>query len=199
MTLVTEAVAFAAKAHDGMVRKGTKIPYIVHPMEVAAIVSSITDDPEIIAAAILHDVIEDCGVTAEALAAQFGSRVAQLVLDESQPKDGDPHKTWNSRKHAAIEHLAIASHEAQLIALGDKLSNMRAICRDFEQYGDAMFSRFHQHDKGRHAWYYRSCARMLARTCAQTKAFAELEYLIERVFSAIEDIDVWTAEESPAV
>ena len=63
--LVADAVAFAAKAHRGQVRKGTSTPYIVHPMEAAAIVATITNDPAVIAAAVLHDVIEDTDYTAD--------------------------------------------------------------------------------------------------------------------------------------
>lgn len=62
MTLVTEAVIFAAQAHDGAARKGSVIPYIVHPMEVVAICATLTDDPQVLAAAALHDVMEDCGI-----------------------------------------------------------------------------------------------------------------------------------------
>lgn len=79
MTLVTQAVIFAAQAHDGAARKGSEIPYIVHPMEVVAIASTMTDDPQVLAAAALHDVMEDCGVTFDALSEQFGVRVAGLV------------------------------------------------------------------------------------------------------------------------
>ena len=84
--MIGEAAAFADKAHKGAFRKGTKIPYITHPMETAVIVSAFTDDEEIIAAALLHDVMEDAGVTREELEDTFGSRVADLVVDESEDK-----------------------------------------------------------------------------------------------------------------
>lgn len=84
--MIEEAASFAAKAHQGVFRKGTEIPYITHPMETAVIVSGFTDDPEMIAAALLHDVIEDAGVTKEELEARFGPRVAQLVANESEDK-----------------------------------------------------------------------------------------------------------------
>ena len=74
MTLVTQAVIFAAQAHDGAARKGSEIPYIVHPMEVVAIASTMTDDPQVLAAAALHDVMEDCGVTFSSRAWRFSSR-----------------------------------------------------------------------------------------------------------------------------
>ena len=80
MTLVSDAMIFAARAHDGMLRKGTNIPYIVHPAEVAAIAATMTEDENVLAAALLHDVMEDCGVTQAQLVQQFGERVAQLVI-----------------------------------------------------------------------------------------------------------------------
>ena len=105
MTLVTQAVIFAAQAHDGAARKGSEIPYIVHPMEVVAIASTMTDDPQVLAAAALHDVMEDCGVTFETLSERFGVRVARLVCEESQRVCGDPCLTWNARKLGAVKRI----------------------------------------------------------------------------------------------
>ena len=84
MTLVTQAVVFAAQAHDGALRKGSQIPYIVHPMEAVAIASTLTDDPHVLAAAALHDVMEDCAVDYDTLLARFGSRVADLATRASR-------------------------------------------------------------------------------------------------------------------
>ena len=81
--MIREAAEFAERAHEGVYRKGTKIPYITHPMETAAIVTAFTNEPEMIAAALLHDVIEDAGVTKEELEEKFGPRVAFLVEIES--------------------------------------------------------------------------------------------------------------------
>ena len=155
MTLVTQAVIFAAQAHDGAARKGSEIPYIVHPMEVVAIASTMTDDPQVLAAAALHDVMEDCGVTFDALSERFGVRVAGLVCEESQRACGDPCLTWNARKLSTVKRICGGCRATKIIALSDKLSNMRAISRDFARDGEAMFLKFHQHDKRRHAWYYR--------------------------------------------
>ena len=105
MTLVTQAVIFAAQAHDGAARKGSEIPYIVHPMEVVAIASTMTDDPQVLAAAALHDVMEDCGVTFDTLSERFGVRVAGLVCEESQRACGDPCLTWNARKLSAVRRI----------------------------------------------------------------------------------------------
>ena len=105
MTLVTQAVIFAAQAHDGAARKGSEIPYIVHPMEVVAIASTMTDDPQVLAAAALHDVMEDCGIGFDELSRRFGVRVAGLVCQESQQYSGDPCQTWNRRKLGAVRRI----------------------------------------------------------------------------------------------
>ena len=84
--MIGEAAVFAERAHRGVFRKGTDIPYITHPMEAAVIVSAFTDDEEMIAAALLHDVMEDAGVTRGELEQAFGPRVAWLVMDESEDK-----------------------------------------------------------------------------------------------------------------
>ena len=75
MEIIEDAVIFAANAHYGKVRKMAGMPYILHPMEVAAIIAAITDDKEVIAAGILHDTIEDCGVLAPEIEERFGTRV----------------------------------------------------------------------------------------------------------------------------
>ena len=185
MTLVTEAVIFASQKHDGMLRKGTDLPYIVHPVEVLAIASALTGDPEILAAAVLHDVIEDCGVTEEELSMRFGARVTRLVLSETQLSAGDPFETWDMRKKEAIARIARGGRSVKLIALADKLSNMRAIHRDYDRDSDTMFLRFHQHDKSRHAWYYRSMVSLLKEEYGSTDAWNELSGHVEHVFAGI--------------
>ena len=148
--MIEEAAAFAAQAHHGTFRKGTQIPYITHPMEAALIVSGFTDDPEMIAAALLHDVVEDTGVTGEELRERFGSRVACLVAHETEDKT----KSWRERKGATIQHLKNAPREIKILALGDKLSNMRCTAKDYLVLGDKIWLRFNEKDKAMHAWYY---------------------------------------------
>ncbi|WP_333792093.1 HD domain-containing protein, partial [Muricomes intestini] len=117
--MIDEALEFASKAHEGQFRKGTKRPYIVHPVEVADIVAAMTKDEEVISAAVLHDTIEDCqDVTEEILERTFGKHVASLVVQESEDKS----KTWEERKGATIRRLKSAPKEVQMIALADKLS-----------------------------------------------------------------------------
>ncbi len=155
--MVEEAAVFASKAHEGVFRKGTDIPYITHPMETALIVSGFTQDEELIAAALLHDVVEDAGVTGDELRARFGERVAALVLQASEDKS----KTWQERKSAALNRLQNASWELKVLALGDKLSNMRSTARDYLVMGDALWDRFNEKRKSKQGWYYWGIAQAL--------------------------------------
>ena len=133
--MINKAIEFATRAHAGQFRKGTRRPYIVHPIEVGDIVSTMTQDEEIISAAVLHDTIEDCeGVSREILARKFSERVAGIVAQESEDKT----KTWMERKSATIEHIRNAPREVQMVGLADKLSNMRDIDRDYPVYGEAV-------------------------------------------------------------
>ena len=102
--MIREAAEFAEKAHRGSFRKGSNIPYITHPLETAVIASMMSDDEEVIAAALLHDTIEDAGVSYGELKEHFGRRVADLVAEESEDKT----KTWMERKGRTIEHLRTA-------------------------------------------------------------------------------------------
>lgn len=158
-TLVTRAVAFAARAHDGQVRKGTDIPYIVHPMEAAAIAAGMTNDTRVIAAAVLHDTVEDTDTTRKQIKKRFGPRVAELVAAESENKreDQEAEKTWLIRKIETIEHLRKCTDiDVKILALADKLSNLRAIYRDYKANGDDLWNRFNQSDPTMIGRYYRS-------------------------------------------
>lgn len=175
--MIRDAAEFAARVHEGKVRKGSKIPYIVHPFETAVIVSGLTKDPEVISAALLHDVIEDAGVTYEELLERFGVRVADLVLAESEDKS----KTWKERKSATIEHLKTAEREVKMICLGDKLSNLRSTAGDMLLKGDEVWAKFRVKDKGEHEWYYRGVFCELAEFRGEL-AYEELARLIKEIF-----------------
>ena len=92
--IVAKAICYAAEKHKGQPRKGKTIPFIVHPMEAAAIVSSMTDDPEIIAAAVLHDVLEDTPTTAEELTEGLAGG---YILLHAESKSGSPEKPGKSK------------------------------------------------------------------------------------------------------
>ncbi len=181
--LLDRAIIFAVKAHAGTERRGKGFPYIVHPMEAMEIVATITPDQELLAAAALHDTVEDTDVTVEEIRAQFGDRIASLVAAESDemPEGVSEEDSWHARKKAAIDRLAAASHDAKIVALGDKLSNMRAIARDYAVKGDELWKIFHASDPKDHEWHYRGLANSL-RELSDTFAFQEFEALIDQVF-----------------
>lgn len=184
MELLSEAIAFAVKAHDGMRRKKSESPYILHPMEAAVIVGTMTDDQNLIAAAALHDVVEDADITLEEIEARFGSRVRELVASETEDKRADlpPAETWRIRKEESLDVLKNTDDIAVLMVwLGDKLANMRAIYRDFKVEGEAMWQRFNQKDVGEQAWYYRSIVQLTKRL-SDTSAWLEYKTLTELVF-----------------
>ena len=184
MELVSEAIAFAVKAHDGMRRKKSEAPYILHPMEAAVIVGTMTDDQNLISAAVLHDVVEDAGVLIEEIEEKFGSRVRELVQAETEDKRDElpPETTWRIRKEESLEVLKNADDIAVLIVwLGDKLANMRSIYRDFKVEGVKMWQRFNQKDVNEQAWYYRSIVKLTERL-SDTSAWLEYKTLTELVF-----------------
>ena len=184
MELVSEAIVFAVNAHDGMRRKKSEAPYILHPMEAAVIVGTMSNDQNLIAAAALHDVVEDAGVTIEEVEEKFGHRVRELVGAETEDKRADlpPSDTWRIRKE---ESLAVLKNTEDLgvlmVWLGDKLANMRSIYRDWKVEGDAMWQRFNQKDVGEQAWYYGSIVKLTERL-SDTSAWIEYKTLTELVF-----------------
>ena len=175
--MIKEAAEFAKRVHEGKLRKGSGIPYIVHPFEAAVIVSGLTKDPEVISAALLHDVIEDTPVTYEELEERFGQRVADLVLAESEDKS----KTWKERKGATIERLKTAPREVRMICLGDKLSNLRSTAADYMVKGDEVWKKFRVTDKKEHEWYYRGVFESLQDFKGET-AYEESMRLIKDIF-----------------
>ena len=183
--LLDKAIVFAVNAHHNTERRGKGFPYIVHPMEAMEIVATITPDQELLAAAALHDTIEDTDVTVEQIREAFGERVAELVHSESDqmPEGVSEEDSWHDRKKAAIDRLAAASHDAKIVAMGDKLSNMRAIWRDYQQKGDQLWQIFHVKNKASHEWHYRGLAQSLSEL-SDTFAYQEFVRLIDEVFES---------------
>lgn len=184
LTLFEEAICFAVQAHHGQVRKGEKIPYICHPMEVATICATVTADQEILAAAVLHDTVEDTDVSMEEIRDRFGLRVAALVAAETEDKRDDlPYaETWRIRKEESLEILKNAKDEGvKILWLGDKLANIRSIYRAWRINGRTVWNVFNQKDPAQHAWYYRNIAALLS-DYRDTKAWQELNYDISQIF-----------------
>ena len=186
--IVSEALIFSAKAHDGMRRRKSDVPYILHPMEVGAIIGTMTDNQEVIAAGVLHDVVEDAEITIEEIGEKFGARVMELVAYETEDKRDDlpPEDTWRIRKEESLAKLKSADDiEVSMLWIGDKLSNIRAIYRDFLIEGNALWNRFHQSDINVQAWYYRSIMKYTEQL-SDTLAWIEYKNLVEKIFGVEE-------------
>jgi hypothetical protein len=166
-----DAVRYAADAHGDQVRKGTEVPYVSHPLAVAALVLEYGGDDVQATAALLHDVVEDCGGLPRLhdVRSTFGEEVAGLVaaLSDSITEEGQPKEDWRSRKVAYLRHLGelvVAEHPAALVSLCDKLHNARAIVADAmdpEGPGAAVWDRFTASAQET-AWYYQQLAAIFA-------------------------------------
>jgi (p)ppGpp synthase/HD superfamily hydrolase len=146
-----DAIELAARAHHHQVRKGTEIPYIVHPLAVAGLLIRAGCREHLVIAALLHDVVEDTPVTIGEIQSHFGREVAELVIALSEP---DKNASWEERKTHTIEYLEQkANEDALLVALADKLDNIRAIREGLESDGDSFWGRFNRPQENQ-KWYY---------------------------------------------
>lgn len=186
----SEATEYARAAHAGQLRKGTRIPYISHPLAVASLVLSCGGDEDQAIAALLHDVIEDCGAEhADAIRAKFGDTVADIVLActdgtaERKAKPSDPEarrRDWWVRKLEYLENLKRKPDATLLVSGCDKLDNALAIVADLENpaVGLVVFDRFTAGRDGT-LRYYHSLAQLLARR--QVAMSARLEAAVARM------------------
>ncbi len=198
-SLFDKAARFAIDAHSGTERRGKGYPYIIHPMEAASIVASITNDPEMLAATVLHDVVEDTDVTIEQIRDTFGDRVAQLVQHETAPSDKS--LSWKQKKQIQLDQLASAGRDSKIVAIGDKLSNMRGVANDYALIGDKLWSRFHAPGgKKDIEWYYRGLAGALFEL-SETLPYQEYLRLLDNTFGPMDyetavRVDISDYEES---
>ena len=179
--LLNNAIAFAVEKHRNGLRKGTTMPYIVHPLEVMHNLMLMGADKYLMAAGVLHDTVEDTDATLEEIAAKFGDDVAALVSSHTEK---DKSLSWKTRKEIALEHLKHANKREQMLVLADKLSNMRAIARDYAELKEKLWDRFNR-GKDSQAWYYRSGASSLMKLgeYEDTKAlYLEFAELVDKVF-----------------
>ncbi|MBI5281019.1 MAG: bifunctional (p)ppGpp synthetase/guanosine-3',5'-bis(diphosphate) 3'-pyrophosphohydrolase [Candidatus Solibacter usitatus] len=153
--LIFYAIQFASAAHAGQYRKGTRVPYLIHPICVARILIEAGCPEELAVAAILHDTVEDCFVTYEQITKLFGERVASLVRGASEP---DKSASWEARKQHTVQFLQTASEDLLLVSVADKLDNIRSIREDLALHGeDLAWSRF-KRGRDHQRWYYQSLA-----------------------------------------
>lgn len=159
--LTEKAIRTAAYQHRHQFRTGDgATPYVTHLFAVALIVAGYTEDEEVIAAALLHDTLEDTRYTAEQLTADFGSRVCQLVVGVTEDKTI---RNWAARKQAYLQNLRAAPMESQLIATADKIHNVQSLQNDYAKIGARLWRKFtiHNHDP---LWFYRQVADQLQQT-----------------------------------
>ena len=178
------AIEFAARAHSGQFRKGTDLPYLLHPLGVAKILIEAGADEEIVVAGLLHDTTEDAGASLPEIRQTFGDRVADLVQAASEP---DKSASWENRKRHTLEQVKSLPLSALLVEAADKLDNIRAIREDHEKLGDAMFSRFNR-GKDSQRWYYQGLAKaFLDRTAEGAgEIFRQFKAEVEKVFGKLE-------------
>lgn len=184
MELVSKAIVFATKAHDKMRRKNSEVPYIIHPLEAAVIVSTMTSNQEVIAAAVLHDVVEDAGITIEQVYEEFGEYVRFLVASETENKRENlpSDLTWKIRKEESLGDLKNAKDINILkVWLGDKLANIRSIYEEWKINGDKMWVHFNQKDPKEHAWYYKTIAEYTSEL-KEYRAWQEYNEIVKIVF-----------------
>jgi (p)ppGpp synthase/HD superfamily hydrolase len=151
-----EAFLYAAEKHVTQKRKKTNVPYISHLMSVAALVLEAGGGEDEAIAALLHDVVEDCGghPVLEDIRCRFGDRVAYIV-DGCTDAYTIPKPPWKSRKLEYLEHLREAPDDVRLVSAADKLHNVRTILADFRKDGDSVWDRFSGRRDGT-LWYYRA-------------------------------------------
>jgi (p)ppGpp synthase/HD superfamily hydrolase len=150
------AFSFAAEKHAGQTRKASTIPYIAHLAGVASLVLEAGGDEDLAIAALLHDVVEDCGGAPmlKEVRRRFGSRVAKVV-EGCTDSWVEPKPPWRTRKENYIRHLRKADADTRLVSAADKLNNVRSIISDYREIGEFVWARFNGGREGT-LWYYRT-------------------------------------------
>lgn len=173
---IHKAIIFAGRKHKTQLRKGTDIPYLVHPMEVMGILIANKCSENVIIAGILHDTLEDTDTTPEEIKELFGNDILAIVQTESEDKS----KTWKERKQHTVNQLPNESLETQLVCCADKLSNIKSILADKKESGENVWKRFNA-SKENLEWYYKSIAENLTKVKAYPM-WTELFDTVRKVF-----------------
>ena len=180
------AFRYAAEKHAGQTRKQTAVPYLSHLMAVASLVLEAGGDEDMAIAALLHDVVEDCGGMPRLREVRklFGRRVAHIV-EGCTDSFGEPKAEWIERKKDYLREVTQADAETRLVSASDKLHNVRTILADYRKDGEAIWARFSGKKEGT-LWYYRALSDEYQRRGANRNtreleiAVAELETLMRK-------------------
>jgi (p)ppGpp synthase/HD superfamily hydrolase len=181
------AFRYAAKWHAGQARKQTAVPYLSHLMAVTSLVLEAGGDEDLAIAALLHDVVEDCGgrPRLREIKKMFGPRVARIV-EGCTDTFVQPKPDWIERKRGYLEEVKHADAETRLVSACDKLHNVRTILTDYRNDGDRIWVRFNGGREGT-LWYYRALSDEYARTPNR------ITHELERAISQLEREVGWSA------
>lgn len=174
-----QAINTAAWAHREHLRKGTDIPYVSHVFGVMQLVSQVTDDEDVLIAALFHDILEDVPeeYSPERMTREFGERVVELVRGVT--KDSTL-SSWQERADAYLAHLRKADDGSVVISAADKLHNLLSIHADLDELGDDLWARFNS-GKERQLWWYRSVADLALERLPGNPLGEELARQVERL------------------
>lgn len=178
-----KAIKTAAWAHNQkpQYRKGTDIPYIVHPIGVMLIAKEVTDDEDILIACLLHDVLEDVDskdYSESNMRSEFGSRVVEIV--KGVTKDGSI-EGWKERSDAYLGHLEKqASDESVIVSCSDKIHNLLSILNDYDDMHEKVWDKFNS-SKGQQQWFYREVLEIVKRRMPDLKLIETLDELVNEI------------------
>ena len=175
------AFEFAAEKHAKQTRKASTIPYIGHLMGVASLVLEAGGDEDLAIAALLHDVVEDCGGAPmlREVRRRFGARVAKIV-DGCTDAYTDPKGPWRERKERYLAHLPSASTDALLVSIADKLHNVRSILADYRRHKENLWMRFNA-GKEEQFWYYGELVRVFTQRRPENPLVTEFARLVKEL------------------
>lgn len=185
---IHKSIILATRLHGGQKRKCTDIDYISHPMEVLGILAAMGADEDLQIAGVLHDTVEDCELTIEQIASEFGQSVAALVQSHTENKA----KTWVERKSHTIQCLREGDRNHKMLVLADSLSNLRSMELDYELIGDELWERFNA-PKEKQSWYYFGMNEALsdfANDVEIREFYQEMTKLCEKLYQKVQ----WTPD-----
>ncbi|TCI39784.1 MULTISPECIES: HD domain-containing protein [unclassified Exiguobacterium] len=181
--LIEEALRFAAVRHDGQFRKGTNIPYVTHPVAVSMLLVEDRQPIPVVAAGLLHDLLEDTLTTAEEIEQEFGREVARLVQAVSEP---GKHHSWEERKRMTIQKVHTLQYDEVALLAADKLHNLRSIRLDIEREGKQVWGRFKRPLRDQ-SWYYHELLHALQPFSQTTSLIDEFEIELNLLFYGVEE------------
>lgn len=179
---IEQALALAARAHEGQRRKSGDVPYIVHPLAVGFILHEQACDEDVIIAGLLHDSVEDSFVTLKLIEQDFGSRVAEWV---DLVTEHDKSAVWEIRKRRLLQAVSTAPVEAKYVYCADKLHNLLSMKRMFDEYGQEIWRRFSRGYE-QQKWYAVAALESISANVVEPERkpmFAEFERLVNEFFN----------------